>query len=97
MNTFNRIDDALIDLNSAISYHPTEYVAYKNRGCLLAMKEDFQSAIDDFKICLKILTQSGNDQMVTMQINEVKDLMKEALEELREGQTTDRKKQKSLQ
>jgi hypothetical protein len=55
-----------------------------------------QGAVDDFKICLKLLQQQAtqDNAMVTVQLQEVKDLMREALEKLRDDQGS-KKKQKA--
>jgi len=97
MNVFQQIDKAKEDLDVAISLVPNEYIAYKNRGFLKGLNEDFQGSFDDFKICLKLLNQqSSQGNMISIQMQEVKDLMRESLEKLRDQQSY-KKKQKSEQ
>lgn len=41
MNIYHNHDAALLDLDRAIQIEPRHYYAYKNRGCLKALKEDY--------------------------------------------------------
>lgn len=97
MSSFGDFGKAMQDLNQAIQYRPNEYVAYKNRGYLKVLYEDFQGAVDDFKYCLQLLIQISHSpehaDLAQSQIQEVKDLMKEALEKLRDNQG-EKKKQR---
>ncbi|PRP85305.1 hypothetical protein PROFUN_06907 [Planoprotostelium fungivorum] len=57
----HRHDAALADLDAAIAAEPAEFLAYKNRGCVRALTNDRDGAMDDFRRCVQIEPESEGE------------------------------------
>jgi tetratricopeptide (TPR) repeat protein len=74
---FKDTEKALQDLDSAVQLEPNDYIAYKNRGAVRGMIGDFEGAVSDFNYCLSLGPPD---------VEEVQDMLEEALEGLKENE-----------
>ena len=59
------------DLNRAIQLESNDYIAFKNRGCVKAILEDFDGAISDFNYSLTLGPDLGEKEAIQDMIEDV--------------------------